>query len=85
MVYLLIDGLDFYPCMLLGDNWKLDPDVAAFPSPKEALLSKITLSGLFTWPQFYLIDHRECGAICAVPLDDNNETPQHGGYYLMCL
>ena len=43
MVYLLIDGLDFNPCMLLGDNWKLDPDVAAFPSPKEALLSKITL------------------------------------------
>ena len=34
---------------------------------------------------FHLIDHRKCGPIGAVPFDHYNETPQHGGSYLMCL
>ena len=38
--YLLVDGFDFYPHMLLGDDRQLDPDVAALPSSKEDLLSK---------------------------------------------
>ena len=35
---------------------------------------------------FYLINHRKCGAICAIPLDYYYKAPQHRGYYyLMCL
>ena len=73
--------------MLLGDDRKLDPNVAALPSPKEALLSKslFTLNDFGNYFLFYLINHWKGGAICAVPLDNNNETPQHGGYYLLCL
>ena len=73
--------------MLLGDDRQLDPDVAALPSPKEALLSNslFTLNFFGHHLLFYLINHGKCGAICAVPLNYYNETPQHGGYYLMCL
>ena len=86
-IYLLIDGLDFYPRVLLGDDRQLDPDVATLPSPKEALLSNslFTLNYFGHHLLFYLINHGKCGAICAVPLNYYNETPQHGGYYLMCL
>ena len=68
-IYLLIDGLDFYPRVLLGDDRQLDPDVATLPSPKEALLSNslFTLNYFGNYFLFYLIQHWKYGAICAVP------------------
>ena len=70
--------------MLLGDDRKLDPNVAALPSPKEALLkANITFTFLAPASLVYLINHWKCGSICAVSLDYDDKTPQHGGYYLM--
>ena len=79
--YLLVNSLDFNPGMLLANYRKLDSDVTTLSSSKKALLSKslFTLNYFGTFLSIYLIDHRKCGAICAVPLYDNDKTPQHGG------
>ena len=86
---LLVDGLYFNSSMFLGNNRELDSNIAALSTTQEAFLQNNSLQSSVTNSiskySFHLIDHRKCGPIGAVPFDHYNETPQHGGSYLMCL